>query len=79
LSDSDFSKLKFQPKVLIWNGISALNPTFLNYENRALTSSSFRPKPKTANRDELAENASRPVFIVGVGDKFFHSCRQKNM
>ena len=32
--------------------------------------SSFRPKRKTANRDELAANASRPIFIVGVGVSF---------
>jgi hypothetical protein len=37
-----------------------------NYENRALTPSSFRPKLKTANRDELVANTSRPIFIVGV-------------
>jgi hypothetical protein len=41
-------------------------PTFLNYENRALTSPSFRPKVKTANRDEPAAHTSRPILIVGV-------------
>jgi len=46
---------------------SILPPTFYNYENRALTPASFRPKPKTANCDELAVNASRPICIVGVG------------
>lgn len=35
-------------------------------KNRALTSSSFRPKLKTANRDGLTANTSRPIFIVGV-------------
>jgi hypothetical protein len=40
-------------------------------KNRALTSSTFRPKPKTANRDELAANTSRPIFIVGVGVSCF--------
>lgn len=38
-----------------------------NYENRALIPASFRPKLKTANRDELAANTSRPICIVGVG------------
>jgi hypothetical protein len=52
--------------------ILKLITTFYNYENRALTSSPFRPKVKTANRDELAANASRPVFIVGVGKTSFH-------
>jgi hypothetical protein len=52
--------------------ILQLPTTFYNYENRALTSSPFRPKVKTANRDELAANASRPVFIVGVGKTSFH-------
>jgi hypothetical protein len=40
---------------------------FTTMKNRALTSLTFRPKQKTENRDELAANASRPIFIVGVG------------
>ena len=44
-----------------------MNANGYNYENRALTPASFRPKVKTANRDELAANISRPIFIVGVG------------
>jgi hypothetical protein len=44
-----------------------------NYENRALIPSTFRPKLKTANRDELAANTSRPIFIVGLGGSWFYS------
>jgi hypothetical protein len=40
-------------------------------KNRALAASPLRSKLKTANCDELAANASRPIFIDGVGGSFF--------
>ena len=51
-------------------------------KNRVLAASIFRPKVKTANFDELAANASHPIFIVGVGGSsllFFHNFQVLNM
>jgi hypothetical protein len=31
----------------------------------------FCPKQKTANRDELTANTSRPILMVGVGQSCF--------
>ena len=53
------------------DGFLKLPTTFYNYENRALSPASFRPKLKTANGVELAANTSCPIFIVDVGVSLF--------
>jgi hypothetical protein len=37
------------------------------YENRALTPSTFRPKPNLVETTELAYLSSRPILIADVG------------
>ncbi len=45
--------------------------TFLNYENRALTPSTFRPKPILVETTKACAPVFAPYFMAGVGGGFF--------